>query len=179
MPTIISHAAVPLALGVGLGEKRIPRALLITGIAASMLPDADVILFGFGATYHDVWSHRGFAHSLGFALLVALGAAVLLRKVAPPFVTAAFVFVAMASHGLLDMLTSGGHGVAIFWPVTADRYFYDWRPIQVAPIVGPGFVDRFASRAAALLKTEVLWIWLPAAIVAVVLRLWRKEKIAR
>ncbi|HET6536263.1 MAG TPA: metal-dependent hydrolase [Sphingomicrobium sp.] len=179
MPTIISHAAVPLALGVGLGEKRIPRALLITGIAASMLPDADVILFGFGATYHDVWSHRGFAHSLGFALLVALGAAVLLRKVAPPFVTAAFVFVATASHGLLDMLTSGGHGVAIFWPITADRYFYDWRPIQVAPIVGPEFISRFTSRAAALLRTEVLWIWLPAAIVAVVLRLRRKEKIAR
>jgi inner membrane protein len=179
VPTIISHAAVPLALGVGLGEKRIPRALLITGIAASMLPDADVILFGFGATYHDVWSHRGFAHSLGFALLVALGAAVLLRKVAPPFVTAAFVFVATASHGLLDMLTSGGHGVAIFWPVTADRYFYDWRPIQVAPIVGPEFIGRFTSRATALLETEVLWIWLPAAIVAVVLRLWRKEKIAR
>jgi inner membrane protein len=179
VPTIISHAAVPLALGVGLGEKRIPRALLITGIAASMLPDADVILFGFGATYHDVWSHRGFAHSLGFALLVALGAAVLLRKVAPPFVTAAFVFVATASHGLLDMLTSGGHGVAIFWPITADRYFYDWRPIQVAPIVGPEFISRFTSRAAALLRTEVLWIWLPAAIVAVVLRLRRKEKIAR
>jgi inner membrane protein len=179
VPTIISHAAVPLALGVGLGEKRIPRALLITGIAASMLPDADVILFGFGATYHDVWSHRGFSHSLGFALLVAFAAAVLLRKAAPPLTTAAFVSVGMASHGLLDMLTSGGHGVAIFWPVTADRYFYDWRPIQVAPIVGPGFVDRFASRAVALLKTEVLWIWLPAGIVAVVLRLWRKEKIAR
>jgi inner membrane protein len=179
VPTIISHAAVPLALGVGLGEKRIPRALLITGIAASMLPDADVILFGFGATYHDVWSHRGFAHSLGFALLVVLGAAALLRKVAPPFVTAAFVFVATASHGLLDMLTSGGHGVAIFWPVTADRYFYDWRPIQVAPIVGPEFIGRFTSRATALLETEMLWIWLPAAIVAVVLRLWRKEKIAR
>jgi inner membrane protein len=179
MPTIVSHAAVPLALGIGLGEKRIPRALLITGIAASMLPDADVILFRFGATYHDVWSHRGFAHSLGFALLIALAAAYLLRKKAQPFVTATFLFVSIASHGVLDMLTSGGHGIAIFWPVTADRYFYDWRPIQVAPIIGPEFIHRFTSRAAALLRTEMLWIWLPAAIVAVVLRLSRKEKLAQ
>jgi inner membrane protein len=179
MPTIISHAAVPLALGIGLGEKRIPRALLIAGIAASMLPDADVVLFRFGATYQDVWSHRGFAHSLGFALVIALAAAYLLRKRAPPFVTSVFVFISIASHGLLDMLTSGGHGIAIFWPITADRYFYDWRPIQVAPIMGPEFVSRFTSRAAALLRTEVLWIWVPAAIVAVVLRHWRKEKRAQ
>jgi inner membrane protein len=178
MPTIISHAAVPLALGIGLGEKRIPRALLITGVIASMLPDADVLLFGFGATYDDVWSHRGFAHSLGFALLVALACAALLRKAAPPFAAAVFVFISTASHGLLDMLTSGGHGIAILWPVTADRYFFDWRPIQVAPIVGPQFIARFANRAGALVRTEALWIWLPATIVAVMLRFWRKEKFA-
>jgi hypothetical protein len=42
--------------------------------------------------------------------------------------------------------------------------------------VGPEFVSRFTSRAAALLRTEVLWIWVPAAIVALVLRHRRKEK---
>ena len=176
MPTIISHAAVPIALGIGLGEKRIPRGLLVAGIAVSMLPDADVMLFRFGANYNDVWSHRGFTHSLGFALLVALAGAALLRKVALPLVSFAFLFIAMASHGLLDMLTSGGHGVAILWPLTADRYFFDWRPIQVAPIVGPNFFDRFTDRAAALLRTEVLWIWLPALIVAIALRAARNGK---
>jgi len=174
MPTIISHAAVPLAAGVGLGRKRIPRPVLITGIVASMLPDADVLMFRFGATYDSVWSHRGFTHSLGFALLIAGVAAVLLRRLAPPLTAFAFVLVAIASHGLLDMLTNGGHGVAIFWPLSDQRYFFDWRPIQVAPLVTNHFASRFASRADALAWTEGLWIWLPAAIVAMTLRTVRK-----
>ena len=173
MPTIISHAAIPLALGLGLGDERIPRPLLLTGIATSMLPDADVILMRFGATYDSIWSHRGFSHSIALALLVA-AAALLLRRVARPPTAFAFVFIATVSHGLLDMLTNGGHGVAIFWPLSDQRYFFDWRPIQVAPLVTNHFVSRLASRAGALAWTEGLWIWLPAAIVAMALRTVRK-----
>jgi len=172
MPTIVSHAAVPLALGVGLGRKRIPPPLLIAGIAASMLPDADVLLFG--ASYGSVWSHRGVTHSIAFALLVAIGGAFLLRRVAPPLTAFAFLFVVTVSHGLLDMVTNGGHGVAILWPLSDQRYFFDWRPIQVAPLVTNNFVSRFASRAGALVRTEGLWIWAPAAIVAMALRTVRK-----
>ena len=174
MPTIISHAAVPLAGRVGLGTKRIPRALLITGIAASMLPDADVIFFHFGASYDSSWSHRGFTHSIAFALLVGTVAAFLLRRLAPPLTAFAFVFVTTASHGLLDMLTNGGHGVALFWPITDHRYFFEWRPIQVAPLVTNDFMSRFAHRAASLARTEALWIWAPAAIVAIALLAVRK-----
>ena len=68
MPTIISHAAVPLAIGIGLGQRRIPAPLLAMGVVASMLPDADVLLFRLGATYDTAWAHRGFSHSLGFAV---------------------------------------------------------------------------------------------------------------
>ena len=179
MPTIMSHAAVPLALGVGLGRKRIPPPLLIAGIAASMLPDADVLMFRFGATYDSVWSHRGFSHSIAFALVVAAILAIFLRRAAPPLTAFAYLFVATASHGLLDMMTNGGHGVAIFWPLTDRRYFFDWRPIQVAPLVTSNFVSRFTSRAAALARTEALWIWAPATIVAVALRTVRKKGAAR
>jgi inner membrane protein len=146
--------------------------LLIAGIAASMLPDADVLLFG--ASYDSVWSHRGVTHSLGFALLVAAAVALFLRRFTPPLRAFAFVLVATVSHGLLDMLTNGGHGVAIFWPLNDQRYFFDWRPIQVAPLVTNDFGRRFAARAGALLRTEGLWIWLPAAIVAMALRTVRK-----
>ena len=171
MPTIVSHAAVPLALAVGLGTKRIPKLLLLTGIAASMLPDVDVILFRFGATYDQVWSHRGFTHSIVFALAVALAAALVLRRVAPPVVVFAFMFVAAASHGLLDMLTNGGHGVALLWPLTDQRFFFDWRPIRVAPLA----LSRFPPRAAAIVATEALWIWVPAILVASILRALRHE----
>ena len=170
MPSIISHAAVPLALGLGLGEQRIPSRLLVIGIAASMFPDADVILFRFGATYATV-CHRGFSHSLGFAILLGLGAMLLLRKSVPPLLAFAFVAFCAASHGFLDMMTNGGHGVAILWPLTGQRYFFDWRPIQVSPLAAA----RFVKRAAAVAGTELLWIWLPAIVVALVLRADRRQ----
>jgi inner membrane protein len=172
VPTIISHAAVPLALGIGLGEKRVSRAVLASGVFASMLPDADVILFRFGATYNDVWSHRGFSHSLGFAILLGLVAAFLLRRRAPTLRAFAFVALSAASHGLLDMLTNGGHGIAFLWPLSGHRYFFDWRPIQVSPLAA----TRFLTKAAAVAKTEALWIWLPAVVVAFGLRAWRKRE---
>jgi inner membrane protein len=49
---------------------------------------------------------------------------------------ALFALVALGSHGLLDALTDGGLGAALFWPLTAERYFAPVRPIPVAPI-GP------------------------------------------
>jgi inner membrane protein len=166
MPTIISHAAVPLAIGAGLSEKRIPFPLLAVGVAASMLPDADVLLFRFGATYDSIWAHRGFTHSVGFAAAAGLIAALAFRSVAPMRTSFAYVALAALSHGLLDMLTNGGHGVAILWPATEQRFFFDWRPIQVSPLA-PG---RFVLRAARIARTEFLWIWVPAIVVAFGLR---------
>jgi inner membrane protein len=172
MPTIISHAAVPLAIRLGLGEQRIPGPLLLAGVAAAMLPDADVILFRFGATYDGAWAHRGFSHSLGFAILLGVVAALIFRRTIPPLVAFGFVASAAVSHGLLDMLTNGGHGVAILWPATAHRYFFDWRPIQVSPLAA----SRFAARAARIARTEILWIWVPAIIVALALRAIRPSR---
>jgi len=172
VPTIISHAAVPLALGTGLGNKRIPSALLLFGVLASMLPDADVVLFRFGATYNDVWSHRGFSHSLGFAILVGALAALLLRKRAPPLLAFTFVAASAASHGLLDMLTNGGHGIAILWPLSGQRFFFDWRPIQVSPLAA----TRFLTKAVTVAKTELAWIWLPLTLVAAGLRAARRPE---
>jgi inner membrane protein len=54
MPTIITHAAVPLCLGLGLGSKTIPPRLLLAGVALAMLPDADVLAFKFGVAYGNV-----------------------------------------------------------------------------------------------------------------------------
>ncbi|VDY44738.1 putative membrane protein [Salmonella enterica subsp. enterica serovar Daytona] len=38
MPTVITHAAVPLCLGAGLGLKVIPPRLLFAGVVLAMLP---------------------------------------------------------------------------------------------------------------------------------------------
>lgn len=72
MPTVITHAAVPLCIGLGLGSKVIPPRLLFAGIILAMLPDADVLSFKFGVAYGNVFGHRGFTHSLVFAFVVPL-----------------------------------------------------------------------------------------------------------
>jgi len=103
--------------------------------ALSMLPDADVIGFAIGVRYADPFGHRGATHSLTAALaggaLVGLAAAATKR----PALRAAIVATAvLASHGLLDTLTDGGLGAALFWPFNLTRYFAPWQPIPVAPI---------------------------------------------
>ncbi len=36
MPTIVTHAAVPLCLGLGLGSRMIPPRLLLVGVAIAL-----------------------------------------------------------------------------------------------------------------------------------------------
>ncbi|MDO8697617.1 MAG: metal-dependent hydrolase, partial [Pseudomonas sp.] len=72
MPTILTHAAVPLALGLGLGSRIVPPRLLLAGVLAAMLPDLDVLAFLLHISYADDFGHRGISHSLLFALSVGL-----------------------------------------------------------------------------------------------------------
>ncbi|MFN2645972.1 MAG: metal-dependent hydrolase, partial [Burkholderiales bacterium] len=67
MPSIFTHAAVPLALRLGLGGKAVSSRLLACGMIGSMLPDLDVIGLRLGVSYASEYGHRGFTHSLLFA----------------------------------------------------------------------------------------------------------------
>ncbi|AYZ68804.1 TPA: metal-dependent hydrolase [Stenotrophomonas maltophilia] len=77
MPSIITHAAVPLALWCAADRGRIPPRLLAAGVIAAMLPDADVLAFALHIPYADAFGHRGASHSLLFAGVLAAFAAVL------------------------------------------------------------------------------------------------------
>lgn len=172
MPTIITHAAVPLAIGLGLGSGAIPRRLLVAGVIASMLPDLDVVAFRLGIAYSDSLGHRGFSHSLAFAATVgALAGLFSARLKARLWVAFAFVFLAAATHGLLDMLTNGGLGVAWLWPLSEQRFFLPDPFIQVAPLS----LARFIGPAGlAVAKSELFGVWLPAFCVLVLLLLGRR-----
>src|SRR5690606_4228157 len=133
MPTIFSHALLPLAAGVALGRGRIPVPLALAGAVLAMLPDGDVIGFPLGLGYASQWGHRGVTHSLVFALILSgLVALVWARARSPGAVL--FLFAAMVSHPLLDLLTDGGQGVMLFWPLDETRWFLPWQPIRVSPI---------------------------------------------
>jgi inner membrane protein len=131
-----------------------------------MLPDADVVGFHFGIRYQDFWGHRGFTHSLLFAALLAISVVVITFR---PGVSGDrrrlcfYLFLTTASHGLLDAMTNGGLGIAFFSPFDTTRYFLPWRPILVSPI---GVARFFSPRGLAVLDSELLWVWLPAGLVA-------------
>lgn len=64
MPTLLSHPAVPLAIGLGLGSRIVPPRLLLVGVAACLVPDFDVFAFRFDLGYSNPLRHRGVTHSL-------------------------------------------------------------------------------------------------------------------
>lgn len=161
MPTIMTHAIVPLALAAAVGPSRIPATVAVAGAALAMLPDADVIGFAFGVDYADPWGHRGATHSLVFAGLTAAGLALVWRH-ARSMWAFAFLTLAMASHGLLDTLTDGGLGAALWWPWDDARIFAPVTPIRVSPIGA----DFFSARGMETLLSELRWIWLPCAALA-------------
>ena len=177
MPTVFAHALFPVAVGLGLGRRRIPARLLIAGAVAAMLPDADVAAFKFGIAYADALGHRGASHSLVFALLLGTLTALChrpLRAKAWP----AFFFVGLSalSHPLLDMLTNGGLGVALLWPWSEQRFFAPWQVIEVSP-----FAHRFFSaRGVEVLWSEARWIGVPALLLMATLAtprfLWERRK---
>ena len=169
MPTIMTHAVVPLALAAAAGPSRIAPKVALAGAAFAMLPDADVIGFSLGVEYADTWGHRGATHSLVFAVLCAAGLALVWRQ-ARSLWAFAFLALAMASHGLLDTLTSGGLGAALFWPFDNARIFAPVTPVRVSPIGA----DFLSWRGIATLVFEALWIWLPCAALVVASYIFRK-----
>ena len=164
MPTIMTHAAIPLCLGIAMGRNVVPPKIVAAGMVLAILPDADVLGFAMDIPYAAEWGHRGASHSITAAFVVAAVFTALLK---PQRSVVAFLFlwIAMASHGLLDTLTSGGLGAGLWWPWTEERIFAPVRPILVSPIGVEAFLS---ERGLAVLASEVKWVWMPAGVLAMV-----------
>ena len=101
----------------------------------SMLPDADAIGLSLGIPYAHPFGHRGATHSFVFAALVAILVALVERaRGGRPVIAAISAGAVVATHPLLDTLTNGGLGCALFFPFDNTRYFAPWTPIPVSPI---------------------------------------------
>jgi len=161
MPSIFTHAAVPLALWCASERGRVSGRLLAAGVAAAMLPDADVLAFALHIPYADAFGHRGASHSLLFAGVLGLLALACARSLhAGRWQALVFVFASAVSHPLLDALTSGGLGVALWWPWSEHRLFAPWRPIRVSPFAN----NFFSARGLQTLVSELRWVWLPLVV---------------
>ncbi|MBX7080218.1 MAG: metal-dependent hydrolase [Nannocystaceae bacterium] len=153
----LGHILVGLAAA-RVAEPAAPlRARLYTAIGLatlSLLPDLDVIAFRLGIPYEAPLGHRGASHSLVAAVVIGIVVAAMWR---PPgrsrLRTTLLCTAVVASHGLLDMCTDGGEGVALLWPFSDARMFFGWQPLPVAPI-GRGMLS---ARGLHVLTTELLW----------------------
>jgi inner membrane protein len=165
MCSVLTHPVIPIAVAVSLPDGAISSKLLFAGAVCSVVPDLDVIGFRFGITYEEMLGHRGITHSLVFAAaLGALLALTLFRDEPQPWLVFTFLFLSALSHPLLDMLTNGGLGVALFAPFSNERYFWPWRPVEVSPIGLAAFFSRWGLR---VLSSELRWVWLPSAALVV------------
>lgn len=167
MASLLSHAVAALGISACFYQSRVPNHVWILGTACSLVPDLDVLGFRFGIRYADFWGHRGFTHSLVFAALIAGVVVVFFRHGIAglrPLILCIYFFLVTASHGFLDAMTDGGLGVAFLSPFDNRRFFLPWTPVRVSPI---GVSRFFSARGLAVLQSEVLWIWLPAILLAV------------
>jgi inner membrane protein len=165
MASIFSHTVAALGIGACFYQPRAPKRVWVAGVLCSLIPDVDVIGFRFGIRYGAFWGHRGFTHSLFFAaVLASLVVLLAFRQTVPGlsrFALWTYLFLATASHGFFDAMTDGGLGVAFFSPFNNARYFLPCRPIRVSPI---GISRFFTHSGLAVIQSELVWIWLPAAL---------------
>ena len=159
MPTIFTHVAIPVAAALALGSSRVPTSMLLAGMVAAIAPDFDGIAYQFGWRPDGMWGHRGFTHTLLFAALLGLLGLWLAKWWKVPRL-AGFAWLALCclSHPLLDMMTSGGSGIALLWPLSSERFFSPWRPIAVSPILADRF---FSQRGVQVLVSELYNVWFP------------------
>jgi inner membrane protein len=164
MASIFGHIAAATAIGQAAFPRQARPASFLIAACLACAPDLDVIAFRFGISYGSEWGHRGWTHSLVFTVLLGLFTGLifnLLQKknagYRPVFTTLWFVLSAV-SHPLLDMLTNGGRGCALWWPFEPTRIFFPWHPIQVSPLGAGAFFSEWGLR---VLMSEFLWIGLP------------------
>lgn len=171
MPMTTTHALLPVAVAVAVAKRPVPWKLVIAAAFAAAAPDVDGLFKHLAALPStSIYSHRGATHSLFVALAAGMIAALFHKRLGVrPLTAGAAIAAAMASHGLLDMMTDTGTGVAYLWPLSPVRLRAEWRPIHSAPV----HMAHIFSQSFARLGTDVWQLVLPMFAIALVVRTFR------
>ncbi|MDB6133369.1 MAG: rane-bound metal-dependent hydrolase [Verrucomicrobiales bacterium] len=141
------------------------RQAALAGLAAGLLPDADVFLRSATDPLFNLQYHRHFTHSLVFSPVIALFGACIASSVYAAFKkqvdwrTLLFpAWLAGLSHLFCDAWTS--YGTQIFWPFSSWRVSLDWisiiDPLLTVPLAAcVALAVRYASIRAA--RTGLIW----------------------
>jgi inner membrane protein len=179
MPTLITHAIIGGSAAIALAsnsswDRTTKYEIAFLSVLCSVIPDADVSAFALDIPYGHTFGHRGFFHSLLFALLLGLATSCLFPRQAPVlsrrwFLLAAYFCTLSCSHGLLDACTQGGLGVALLSPFDTTRYRFSYAPFTAAPL---SLHQMFTPWGARVLRMELVLLWVPALLVVLWCR-WR------
>jgi inner membrane protein len=147
------------------------KTLLFLAIASAIIPDLDVIAFKFGIPYLHPLGHRGFTHSVVFAIIWASVLTYIFGKLQKR-VYFIVLFLSTLSHGILDAMTTGGKGIGFFIPFDSSRYFFPWQVIRVSPL---GIKKFFSERGMQVIMSELKYIAIPCVIILITLYFLKKE----
>ncbi len=171
MASVFGHAITAYTI-TKLVSNHTSKTLIFLAIGSAILPDIDVLAFNFGIPYTHPLGHRGFTHSILFALLWS-GLLALLFGKNKKNLFLIILFLATLSHGMLDALTTGGKGVGFFIPWGNERYFFPYRFIKVSPI---GIDKFFSSWGMQVVLSELKYIILPCSLILISLHFKKKLK---
>ena len=171
MASLFGHGIVGYTLAKVINTHNI-KLLVSFAIVSAILPDIDVLSFKLGIPYPHSLGHRGFSHSILFALLwsILLMFTVGKRNKLLWFLV---VFLSTVSHGVLDAMTSGGMGVGFFIPFNNNRFFFPFREILVSPLSIKAFFSEWGLQ---VVLSEFKYIFIPCLLVFVVRYLVNKIK---
>lgn len=175
MASPLTHAVVAVTIAaVHDLQLRAARTWLVA-IACAIAPDIDALGFWLGVPYESFWGHRGFTHSMAFAVLLSgICAGWISHSAAMSRMRLWSVYVmATLSHGVLDAMTDGGLGVAFFSPLDQTRYFFPFRPIHVSSM---SLTDVLGPHGLQVLANECLWVWIPCGLIATVFWFWKGRR---
>jgi len=152
----LTHATLGIAVALAVAPRSAPvKSIALAGLAAGMLPDADILLHSDTDPLFSLEYHRHFTHSIAFSPVIAvLGAAIAwlmlrclgTRPLFLPMLVPAWL--AGLSHLICDLWTS--YGTRIGWPLSDHRAALDW-----ISVIDPLFtLPLLAGTLVALLKAR-------------------------
>ncbi len=138
----ITQAALGAAVGEAILGKKLGNRALAWGLLFGTLPDLDVIVTPLLDTAGKLQFHRGASHSL---LIMVLASFLLAKPLAKlwkrekitPARAGTFVFLAWATHVLIDCFTV--YGTSVLWPFSETRVAFNnifiIDPLYTLPLV--------------------------------------------
>ena len=153
----IMDSITQITLGAAIGEatlgRTVGRKAAAYGAFLGTLPDLDVLSSPFVSDYTQLALHRGFSHSVLFALAGGAGIAYLLQKLHSKYSVSfgrwfLFTFLTLFTHALLDAFTV--YGTQLLNRIT--RHPFAWNsifiidPIYTLPLLAGLLVALFLSR---------------------------------